>query len=83
MIRAFGIIIFRKLFCISYRVRYDKMMGENLLDAVEHKDASGPNEVFAQISESRPTITDSAWKKGSARIMEPQIYEGRSISEIR
>ena len=31
----------------------DKMIGENLLDVVEHKDPARPNEVFAQISESR------------------------------
>lgn len=31
----------------------DAMIGENLLDVVEHKDPDRPNEVFAQISESR------------------------------
>lgn len=31
----------------------DKMIGENLLDVVEHKNPDRPNEVFAQISESR------------------------------
>ena len=31
----------------------DKMIGENLLDVVEHSDPARPNEVFAQISESR------------------------------
>ena len=31
----------------------DKMIGENLLDVVEHNDPARPNEVFAQISESR------------------------------
>lgn len=31
----------------------DRMIGENLLDVVEKKDDNRPNEVFAQISESR------------------------------
>lgn len=31
----------------------DKMIGENLLNVVEKKDADRPNQVFAQISESR------------------------------
>ena len=31
----------------------NKMIGENLLDVVEHTDPARPNEVFAQISESR------------------------------
>ena len=31
----------------------EAMIGENLLDVVEHKDPARPNEVFAQISESR------------------------------
>ena len=31
----------------------DAMIGENLLDVVEKKDAARPNEIFAQISESR------------------------------
>ena len=31
----------------------DAMIGENLLDVVEKKDAGRPNQVFAQISESR------------------------------
>ncbi len=31
----------------------DAMIGENLLNVVEHKDPARPNEVFAQISESR------------------------------
>lgn len=31
----------------------DRMIGENLLDVVEHRDSGRPNEVFAQISESR------------------------------
>lgn len=31
----------------------DAMIGEDLLDVVEHKDDNRPNEVFAQISESR------------------------------
>ena len=31
----------------------DAMIGENLLNVVEHKDPDRPNEVFAQISESR------------------------------
>ena len=31
----------------------DKMIGENLLDVVEEKNDNRPNEVFAQISESR------------------------------
>ena len=31
----------------------DAMIGENLLDVVEKKDAGRPNEIFAQISESR------------------------------
>ncbi len=31
----------------------DAMIGENLLDVVEHKNPDRPNEVFAQISESR------------------------------
>ncbi len=31
----------------------DRMIGENLLDVVEHRDPDRPNRVFAQISESR------------------------------
>ena len=31
----------------------DAMIGENLLDVVEKKDDNRPNEIFAQISESR------------------------------
>ncbi len=31
----------------------DKMIGENLLDVAEHRDPNRPNQVFAQISESR------------------------------
>lgn len=31
----------------------ERMIGENLLDVVEHRDSGRPNEVFAQISESR------------------------------
>lgn len=31
----------------------DAMIGENLLDVVDHKDPDRPNEIFAQISESR------------------------------
>ena len=31
----------------------DKMIGENLLDVVEKKDANRENQVFAQVSESR------------------------------
>lgn len=31
----------------------DKMIGENLLDVVNHKDPNRPNEAYAQISESR------------------------------
>ena len=49
----------------------DKMIGENLLDVVEKNDESRPNEVFAQISESRvgrcirtPAFTYSVYAPG-------------------
>jgi len=49
----------------------DKMIGENLLDVVEQKDPERPNEVFAQISESRvgrcirtPEFTYSVYAPG-------------------
>ena len=49
----------------------DKMIGEYLLDVVEHKDENRPNEVFAQISESRvgrcirtPEFTYSVYAPG-------------------
>ena len=49
----------------------DKMIGENLLDVVENKNDNRPNEVFAQISESRvgrcirtPEFTYSVYAPG-------------------
>ena len=49
----------------------DRMIGENLLDVVEKKDPARPNEVFAQISESRvgrcirtPEFTYSVYAPG-------------------
>ena len=49
----------------------DKMIGENLVDVVEKKDENRPNEVFAQISESRvgrcirtPEFTYSVYAPG-------------------
>ena len=56
----------------------DKMIGENLQDVVEKKDDNRPNEVFAQISESRvgrcirtPEFTYSVYAPGIHGGMEP------------
>ncbi len=62
----------------------DAMIGENLLDVVEKKDDSRPNEVFAQISESRigrcirtPKYTYSVYAPGinGGEVDRADIYE--------